>query len=774
MRENNSMLNRALQFIKEKKYNKALSCYNLFSFLNENISNIISINKKIIEKNSIQYQEMSEFIAMEIPVFNNKNYLIKKFKEILVTSPFDVKIDIIKGTAEKSFLIAWFDSAEIIGTTQSEKENLSNALQIFLKKTAFFDRDFYTAQYRPTLDNGDELDHFLSQGFADGNLPAKWFDLHVQKNKRLDSIIENKYQDSTYPTSPKISVIVPVYNNTQYLKECIESIMSQTLADIEIILINDGSTDQNAIDILDYYAKKDARIRLIHKKNTGYGHTMNCGLLSAQGEYIGIVESDDYILKEMYKTLYTKAIELNANIIRSDPSEFTGSGNSRRFRVIKSSISGKLYNKNINIYNSKDYFRMVSLNPTGIYRKKFLEENNINFNETPGASFQDIGFFFKVSICTDSIYIINSSFYMVRRDNENSSVFSSGKVYCAPNEFKNIYNFIAKNSDRFSKFLPHFTLKKYLSYRFHLSRLRGKELSIFKDIFREEFLQAIEKKELNASFFTKEELAQITAICEVSTPKVSIIIPIFNASKYIEKCVRSVQKQSLKQIEILCINDGSTDNTIDILQGLQKEDSRINIINQENSGASAARNNGIKRAQGEFLAFLDADDFYPDADSLSILYANAKKFKTNISGGRLLYHEREQIVEKKVPQLSFEDGKVIKYSDFQFDYGYQCFLFSRSLIEKNQLIFPLYKRFQDPPFFVRAMYYSETFCTSKVPAYCYRIGHQNGLSHTKFLDILKGLQSNLDFADKNNLDILYKLCLSRLIDFSKRMYSTKK
>ena len=298
---------------------------------------------------------------------------------------------------------------------------------------------------------------------------------------------------------------------------------------------------------------------------------MNCGLLSAQGEYIGIVESDDYILKDMYKSLYTKASELNADIIRSDPSEFTGSSDFRHFRVIKSSISGQIYNKNIDVYNYKNYFRMVSLNPTGIYRKKFLEENNINFNETPGASFQDIGFFFKVSICANSIYIIDSSFYMVRRDNENSSVFSSGKIYCAPNEFNNIYNFIAKNPNKFNKFIPHFTLKKYLSYRFHLSRLRDKELYIFKEIFRKEFLQAIEKNELDETFFSKEELAHINTICGDLTPKISIIIPIYNASNYLEKCIISVQKQTLKQLEILCVNDGSTDNSLEILQNLQKK-----------------------------------------------------------------------------------------------------------------------------------------------------------------------------------------------------------
>ncbi len=102
---------------------------------------------------------------------------------------------------------------------------------------------------------------------------------------------------------PKVSVIVPVYNGEKYLKECLDSILSQTLSDIEIICVNDGSTD-GSYDILENYKLKDSRIKIINKPNTGYGNSMNVGIQESQGEFIGIVESDDYVEPNMYELLY--------------------------------------------------------------------------------------------------------------------------------------------------------------------------------------------------------------------------------------------------------------------------------------------------------------------------------------------------------------------------------------------------------------------------------------------------------------------------------------
>ena len=95
-------------------------------------------------------------------------------------------------------------------------------------------------------------------------------------------------------------------------------------------------------------------------------------------------------------------------------------------------------------------------------------------------------------------------------------------------------------------------------------------------------------------------------------PKVSIIIPVYNVEKYIERCLESISKQKYKDFEVIIINDGSTDKTLDIINKYKKKDKRINIYSQDNLGPSISRNNGIKKAKGEYLAFIDADDFITD------------------------------------------------------------------------------------------------------------------------------------------------------------------
>ena len=115
---------------------------------------------------------------------------------------------------------------------------------------------------------------------------------------------------------PKVSVIVPIYGVEKYLAEALDSLMAQTLDDIEFLLIDDGSKD-NCASIIDEYAKKDVRFKAFHKQNSGYGATCNFGIEKAQGEYIAIFEPDDYIDKNMYQELYNLAIKDDCDIVKS-------------------------------------------------------------------------------------------------------------------------------------------------------------------------------------------------------------------------------------------------------------------------------------------------------------------------------------------------------------------------------------------------------------------------------------------------------------------------
>ena len=117
-------------------------------------------------------------------------------------------------------------------------------------------------------------------------------------------------------TTPKLSVVVPVYNTEKYLKVCIDSIVSQTLSDIEIIIVDDGSKEECAV-LCDELAKGDERIKVIHKENQGLGLARNTGIEASKGEYVGFVDSDDYIDVNMYKSLYDAAVKNDADVVVS-------------------------------------------------------------------------------------------------------------------------------------------------------------------------------------------------------------------------------------------------------------------------------------------------------------------------------------------------------------------------------------------------------------------------------------------------------------------------
>ncbi|MDR3048539.1 MAG: glycosyltransferase [Elusimicrobiota bacterium] len=136
-------------------------------------------------------------------------------------------------------------------------------------------------------------------------------------------------------------------------------------------------------------------------------------------------------------------------------------------------------------------------------------------------------------------------------------------------------------------------------------------------------------------------------------PKVSVIIPVYNAQKYLRQCLDSIVNQTLKDIEIICINDGSTDGSLGILGEFAKNDNRVIIINQENMGAGAARNRGLDIAKGEYLSILDSDDWF-EVDMLYKMYERAKQTDSDmVLCAADIYHNESKLFEKADHYLRF-------------------------------------------------------------------------------------------------------------------------
>lgn len=245
---------------------------------------------------------------------------------------------------------------------------------------------------------------------------------------------------------------------------------------------------------------------------------------------------------------------------------------------------------------------------------------------------------------------------------------------------------------------------------------------------------------------------------------VSVITPVYNCEKYLEECLKSVIKQTINNLEIICVDDGSSDGSYEILQKYAEKYDFIHIYSQKNSGAGIARNLGISKAKGEFIVFLDADDFYLDSAALEKMYCMCKRKNVSVCGsyGKVLEGCRYR-------DASFYDtrnmkvGSIYAYSDFQLDCGYSTFIYERRIIEEHNIRFPDYRRFQDPPFMVRVMYYAKQFTMADTQLYCYRAPNLvSRLNQEKAIDLLRGLKDNIEFALEHGLEKLFKETLQRL------------
>lgn len=436
----------------------------------------------------------------------------------------------------------------------------------------------------------------------------------------------------------KVSIIIPVCNVERYLRECLDSAILQTLDEIEIICVNDGSSDSSE-EILEEYAKLDKRVKIIDKENAGYGHAMNIGMDMARGEYIGIIESDDYALPDMFKTLYEAAIENNLDFVKSDFYRFYGEGETLQKEYNKVARSDENYNIILNSSEEHHVFTFLMNTWSGLYKTEFLRENNIRHNETPGASFQDNGFWFKCNVCGKRTMVIDQAFYMNRRDNPDSSVYNPQKVYCGNIEYDYIYDYLKEN-DLLDEFLEVYVFKKFHTYKFTINRIAEELRKEYIHSISKEFKEMNERGELVSRYLSNTDWNMIRWIMRDpdeyyyvglrSEVIVSVILPVYNVEQYLDKCLTSIENQTLKKLEIICVDDGSTDGSLEIIRNHQNKDHRIRVITQQNGGAGKARNEGMKIARGKYLSFLDADD-YIDEDTFRLAVDRAEKNDADIT-----------------------------------------------------------------------------------------------------------------------------------------------
>lgn len=470
---------------------------------------------------------------------------------------------------------------------------------------------------------------------------------------------------------PKVSVIVPCYNMEKYIERCLNSLQRQLLEDIEIICVDDKSTD-NTLNILKARAESDARIRIIEQeRNMGVSVARNTAIDNATGEFIGFVDADDYVDIDFYQKIYNHAIRTDAEISKA---LFTIIENGRRWIPPTNE-----YAKVRKVYFCYDF-------QSAIYKRDFLNKNNLRFMEGLTLG-EDTTFLIKASYLCNKLAICPyaTSYYYQPQPSSACKNIDTNKVNSVIKAMKHIIEYANNIENMPKEDYRHFvwfaldTLTKNLSKtNFEdipklektifdtlkqtkikkqaekmLCEIFGQQVSFTRNRYvpNKKILKLIKKHNkdiydtyVNQTIFEKEKLSGLIKIVETHSfikiklfdtitiyskykgkkplktksydvnladgmPKISIIVHFHNSEAHIGECIESLQKQTLTDIEIVCVDDCSTDSSREIVENFAKNDERIKIItNDKKSGIAYSRNIAIQRANAPYIMFCNADD----------------------------------------------------------------------------------------------------------------------------------------------------------------------
>ncbi len=266
-----------------------------------------------------------------------------------------------------------------------------------------------------------------------------------------------------------VSIVMPTLNVADYIEKSLKSVINQTYTDLEIIIVDAGSTD-GTLDIIDGFISSDSRIKLINSNIRSYGYQMNIGIESACGDYVGIVEPDDFIEPDMYEILYGYACTHNVDYVK-------GQGEFYCYLLDDEYIGHKIWDfstlKSGEVINPISHPELLTLDYylwAGIYKKSFIK--SIKFNETPGAAFQDVGFLLRTFAQATSAIYVDKIVYHYRVGEPNSSSLSH-------NAFKYILQEYELNRELLlsldKSFVEYYLRKMYMQVqkRFFVMALEG-------------------------------------------------------------------------------------------------------------------------------------------------------------------------------------------------------------------------------------------------------------------------------------------------------------
>lgn len=594
----------------------------------------------------------------------------------------------------------------------------------------------------------------------------------------------------------KFSIIIPVYNVEKFLPECLDSVAYQSLSDIEIICIDDGSIDSSS-KILEQYAKNDKRITILKQKNQGQGAARNNGLEIAKGDYVLFVDPDDWIEPDTLKILYKKFLETNAEVILFDYKKINDLSKSEKLYKFSKEVKKQKYKINL---EKTPYFNWRSLKNHALngmrlmlwdkaYSLNFLRKNNIKC--APNKHSEDHIFSIKTLISAEKIYYLNIPLYNYRLREGSAVNIKTDENFCIFDNIQYIDDFLKSKNLKIEldkefksykinylwwhfKRLPYNSKTKYLEmcrnilskqdYKRLKSKIETENKSFIENIFS--IKNRIENaKKYKIITFLGREIKYLPAKAKPEPPPVinrppfvSIILTAYNAERTLRQCLAALIAQTYSNIEIICINDGSTDKTPDIINNFALKDSRLKVFNTKNQGTAKSRHFALNNASGEFIMFCDADDRY-EKETVETMVSAIVKNNTDIamcdcniidlSNGKIQntasneYHHLHLKGYQKLSQETINKINVVLWNK----------IFRKSLLEKYNIEYPEKYELDDGIFVYKYLAFAKTFFGINKKLYTYVVGNADSMMGKIYTR--KNQKSKYDFI----------LCWYNLYDF---------
>ena len=646
-------------------------------------------NKIIIFSNSSFYQNLffsfKNLFKSKIILYTNNSFLNIKYKNNPNLQYFEIekyfknssyKNDIVFNTLK---IFVFLKNLNIIENKKEYFKFLFNEIYKILKK-----------------------DNYLHNKFNNFELKFLNYILNYDEEVAFDIFLNiNKYNK----THPKISVIIPIFNSQNFIEESLNSLINQTFKNFEIICVNDGSTDKT-FDILKKFEQKDERIYIINQNNLGAGIARNIGMKKSKGEYLIFLDSDDIFKENMLEELYKKIKGNDLEIVICNSKNFYTLNNKKIFYEKKYDFSDEILmiiNKTFSSLDIKNnFFELFVWWPWDkIFKKNFIENLGIEFQNLKTTN--DLFFICSLVISSNKILFLDKVFIHHRvnlsTSLENLREYSWDNFYYA---LKKLKNFI-KTKNLYKRFKQDFINYVASFSIWQLETMNGKSFCYLYKQIRNEWWNEFGISNRSENYFYNIEIYQKLKIILESDlrqldiekngeiidylkekkifciPKVSVIIPVYNSEKYLFNSINSIINQTLKDIEIICINDGSLDNSLKILNYFKEIDNRIIIINQKNKGVNYARNEGLKIAKGQFILFFDSDD---------ILIYNALEnlFKKSVKNNlEIIFFNTKFIFDNKIYEKDFPKNIYYKInSEENFNNGNEIYF---KLLKENKWFF---------------------------------------------------------------------------------------